>query len=164
MEGDGGEGWRGMEGRDGGGMEGRDGGGGPNGRREGEGVVLGLVVVRRRVVVLFRHVVLAVSSSRVPVDVSSLSRCFHVGHTLLCGKRLQVVVVVFVRGGSRFCVGIRPRLWAVVFVVWAVVAVRRWWVIVGIGRLTAGRCGGCCRVAVVVCRRSVVCWCVSWIG
>ena len=138
---------------------------------EGEGVVLGLIVVRRRVVVLFRRVVLAVSSLRVPVDVSSLSHCFCVGRTLLCGKRLQVVVVVFVRGGSRFCMGVHSRyfgvllvVWAVVFVVWAVVAVRQWWVIVDVGRLTAGRCGGCCRVAVVVCRRSVVCWCVSWIG
>ena len=90
---------------------------------EGEGVVLGLVVVRHRVVVLFRRVVLAVSSSRVPVDVSSLLRCFCVGRTLLCGKRLQVVVVVFVRGGGRFCMGVRSRYFGVLLVVWAVVLV-----------------------------------------
>ena len=103
---DGGEGWRGMEGRDGGG-----------------GVVLGLVVVRRRVVVLFRRVILAVSSLRVPVDVSLLSRCFCVGRTLLCGKRLQVVVVVFVRGGGRFCMGVRSRYFGVLLIIWAVVLV-----------------------------------------
>ena len=39
---------------------------------EGEGVVLGLVAVRR-IVVQFRHIVLVVSSSRVPVVASSLS-------------------------------------------------------------------------------------------
>ena len=136
---------------------------------EGEGVVLGLLVVRRRVVVLFHRVVLAVSSSRVPVDASSLSRCFGVGRSSFCGKRVQVVVV-FMRGGGRFCVGVRSRyfgvllvVWAVVFAVWAVMAARRWWVVVGVGR---GRCGSCCRVAVVVCCRSVVCWCVrlDWLG
>ena len=84
-------------------------------------MVLGLVVVRRRVVVLFRRVVLAVSSSRVPVDVSSLSRCFCVGRTLLCGKRLRVVVVVFVCGGGRFCMGVRSRYFGVLLVLWAVV-------------------------------------------
>ena len=88
---------------------------------EGEGVVLGLLVVRRRVVVLFRHVVLAVSS-RVPVDASSLSRCFGVGRSSFCGKRVQVVVV-FVRGGGRFCVGVRSRYFGVLLVVWAVVLV-----------------------------------------
>ena len=124
-------------------MEGRD-GGGWRGGMEGEGLMeerrtyggggsgTGLVVVRRRVVVLFRRVVLAVSSLRVPVDVSSLSRCFCVGRSSFCGNRLQVVVV-FVRGGGRFCVGVRSRyfgvllvVWAVVFVVWAVVVARRW--------------------------------------
>ena len=90
---------------------------------EGEGVVLGLVVVRRCVVVLFRRVVLAMCSSHVPVDVSSLSRYFRMGRTLLCGKRLQVVVVVFVRGGGCFCLGVRSRYFGVLLVVWAVVLV-----------------------------------------
>ena len=89
---------------------------------EGEGVVLGLVVVRRRVVVLFRRIVLAVSSSRVPVDASSLSCCFCVGRSSFCGKRFQVVAVC-VRGGGRFCVGVRSRYSRVVLVVWAVVLV-----------------------------------------
>ena len=89
---------------------------------EGEGVVLGLVVNRRRVVVLFRHVVLAVSSSHVPVDASSLSRCFCVGRSSFCGKR-SPVVVVFVRGGGRFCVGVRLRYFGVLLIVWAVVLV-----------------------------------------
>ena len=88
----------------------------------GEGVVLGLIVVRRCIVVLFRCVFLAVSSSCVPVDVYSLSCCFCVGHLLFCGKRLQVVVV-FVRGGGRFCVGVRSRYFGVLLVVWAVVLV-----------------------------------------
>ena len=89
---------------------------------EGEGVVLGLLVVRRRVVVLFRRVVLAVSSSRVPVDASSLSRCFGVGRSSFCGKRGRVVVV-FMCGGGRFCVGVRSRYFGVLLVVWAVVLV-----------------------------------------
>ena len=89
---------------------------------EGEGVVLGLLVVRRRVVVLFRRVVLAVSSSCVPVDASSLSRCFGVGRSSFCGKRVQVVVVC-VRGGGRFCEGVRSRYFGVLLVVWAVVLV-----------------------------------------
>ena len=123
---------------------------------EGEGVVLGLLVVRRRVVVLFRRVVLAVSSSRVPVDVSSLSRCFCVGRSSFSGKRLQVVVV-FVRGGRHFCVGVRSRYFGVLLIVgrsssfvgshiivWADVAARWWWVVVGVGRLTTGHCGRCC--------------------
>ena len=93
---------------------------------EGERVVLGLVVVRRRVVVLFRRVVLAVSSLRVPVDVSSLSRCFCMGRTLLCCKRLQVVVVVFMRGGGRFCVGIRSHYFGVLLVIWAVILLCGW--------------------------------------
>ena len=114
MEGRDGGGWRGMEGRDGGGWR---------GGMEGEGVVLGLVIVHRRVVVLFRRIVLAMSSSCVPVDMSSLSRCFRVGRTLLCGKRLQVVVVVFVHGGGRFCMGVRSRYFGVLLVVWAVVLV-----------------------------------------
>ena len=88
----------------------------------GGGSGTGLVVVRRRVVVLFRRVVLAVSSSRVPVDVSSLSRCFCVDRLSFCGNRLQVVVV-FVRGGGRFCVGVRSRYFGVLLVVWAVVLV-----------------------------------------
>ena len=92
---------------------------------EGEGVVLGLVVVRRRIVVLFRRIVLTVSSSCVPVDMSSLSHCFCVGRTLLCGKRLQVVVVVvvFMRGGSCFCMGIHSHYFGVLLIVWAVVLV-----------------------------------------
>ena len=89
---------------------------------EGEGVVLGLIVVRRRVVVLFRRVVLAVSSSRVPVDASSLSGCFCVGRSSFCGKRFQVVAV-FVRGGGRCCVGVRSRYSRVLLVIWAVVLV-----------------------------------------
>ena len=85
-------------------------------------MVLGLLVVRRRVVVLFRRVVLAVSSSHVPVDASSLLRCFCVGRSSFCGKRFQVVAV-FVRGGWRFCVGVRSRYSRVLLVVWAVVLV-----------------------------------------
>ena len=79
---------------------------------------------------------------------------------VLCGRPFALLSGVARRLGGR------PRLWAVVFVVWAVVAARRRWVVVGVGRLTAGRCGGCCRVAAVVCRRSVVCWCVrlDWLG
>ena len=92
---------------------------------EGEGVVLGLIVVRRHVVVLFHRVVLAVSSSHVPVDASSLSHCFGVGRSSFCGKRVQVVVV-FVRGGGRFCVGIRSHYFGVLLVVWAVVLVCGW--------------------------------------
>ena len=93
----------------------------------GEGVVLGLLVVRRRIVVLFHRVVLTVSSSHVPVDASSLSHCFGVGHLSFCGKRVQVVVV-FVHGGGRFCVGVRSRYFGVLLVVWVVVLVcgRSW--------------------------------------
>ena len=116
----------GMEGRDGG-DEGRDGGdegrnGGDEGRDGGGGSGTGVVVVCRRVVVLFRRVILPMSSSCVPVDVSSLSRCFCVGHSLFSGKRLQVVVV-FVRGGGRFCVGIRSHYFGVLLVIWAVVLI-----------------------------------------
>ena len=140
---------------------------------EGEGVVLGLVVVCRRVVVLFRRVVLAVSSSRVPVDVSSLSCCFCVGRTLLCGKRLQVEVVVFVHGGGRFCMGVHLRYFGVLLVVWAVILVcgqssslyGRSWQLGGGGlSLALGVSPLAVVAAVVVCRHSVVCWCVSWIG
>ena len=84
-------------------------------------MVLGLVVVRC-VVVLFCCIVLAVSSSRVPVDASSLSCCFCMGRSSFCGKRFQVVAV-FVRGGGRFCVGVRSRYSRVLLVVWAVVLV-----------------------------------------
>ena len=90
----------------------------------GEGVVLGLVIVCCCIIVLFRHVVLAVSSSRVPVDMSSLSRCFCMGRSLF-GKRLQVVVV-FVHGGGHFCVGIHLRYFGVLLIVWAVVLVCGW--------------------------------------
>ena len=62
------------------------------------------------------------SSSRVPVDASSLSRCFGVGRSSFSGKRLQVVAV-FVHGGGRFCVGVRSRYFGVLLVVWAVVLV-----------------------------------------
>ena len=56
-----------------GGMEGGGSGRGTDrGGVEGEGVVLGLVAIRR-IVVLFRRVLLVVSSSHVPVVVSSLS-------------------------------------------------------------------------------------------
>ena len=139
---------------------------------EGEGVVLGLLVVRRRVVVLFRRVVLAVSSSRVPVDVSSLLRCFCVGRSSFCGNCLQVVVV-FVRGGGRFCVGIRSRYFGVLLVIWAVVLIcgrssslYGWlWQLGGCGlSLALGVSPLAVVAAVVVCRRSVICWCVSWIG
>ena len=92
---------------------------------EGEGVVLGLVVVRRHVIVLFHRVVLAVSSSRVPVDASLLSCCFCVGRSSFCGKRFQVVAV-FVHGGGRFCVGIRSRYSRVLLIVWAVILVCGW--------------------------------------
>ena len=130
-------------GSDGGGMEGRDGGdegrdGGDEGRDGGGGSGTGVIIVRRRVVVLFRRVVLPVSSSRVPVDVSSrvpvdvssrvpvdvssLSHCFCVGRLSFSGKHLQVVVV-FMRGGGRFCVGVRSRSFGVLLVVWAVVLV-----------------------------------------
>ena len=51
---------------------GQTGGGTDRGGVEGEGVVLGCVAVRR-IVVLFRRVVLVVSLSRVPVIASSLS-------------------------------------------------------------------------------------------
>ena len=90
---------------------------------EGEGVVLGLVVIRCCIVVLFHRIALAVSSSCVPVDVSSLWHCFCMGGMLLCGKRLQVVVVVFVCGGSCFCVGVRSHYFGVLLVIWAVVLV-----------------------------------------
>ena len=56
-----------------GGMEGGGSGGGTDrGGVEGEGVVLGLVAIRR-IVVLFHRVVLIVLSSHVPVIASSLS-------------------------------------------------------------------------------------------
>ena len=89
---------------------------------EGEGVVLGLVVVRHHVVVLFHRVVLAVFSSRVPVDASSLSHCFCVGRSSFCGKRFQVLVV-FVRGGRHFCVGVHSCYFGVLLIIWAVVLV-----------------------------------------
>ena len=85
-------------------------------------MVLGLIVVRCPVVVLFRRIVLAVSSSHVPVDVSSLSHCFCVGCSSFCGKRFQVVVV-FVCGGGHFCVGIHSRYFGVLLIVWVVVLV-----------------------------------------
>ena len=89
---------------------------------EGEGVVLGLVIVRHHVVVLFRCVVLAMSSSHVPVDMSSLSRCFCVGRLSFCGKHFQAVVV-FVCGGRRFRVGIHSRYFGVLLIIWAVILV-----------------------------------------
>ena len=92
---------------------------------EGEGVVLGLVVVHRRIIVLFRCVVLAVSSSGVAVDASSLSRCFCVGRSSFCGKHFQVVAV-FMRGGGHFCVGIRSHYSQVLLVIWTVVLICGW--------------------------------------
>ena len=89
---------------------------------EGEGVVLGLIVVHCHIVVLFRRIILAVSSSCVPVDVSSLLCCFCLGRLLFCGKHFQVVAV-FVYGGGRFCVGVCLRYSRVLLVVWAVVLI-----------------------------------------
>ena len=89
---------------------------------EGEGVVLGLVVVRCCIIVLFHCIVLAVSSSCSPVDMSSLLCCFCVGRLSFCGKCLQVVVV-FVHGGGCFCVGVRSHYFGVLLIVWAVILV-----------------------------------------
>ena len=137
---------------------------------EGEGVVVGLVAVGH-IVVLYRRVVLVVSSSHVPVVASSLSlRGSFVWLVLVVGvsrwwRWFSCVVVaisvcgrpfVFVLGrpssfewsclfwGVRRCLSGRVRCWVVV-------ATGRSRVVVGVGRLTAGRC----RVTVV---GAVVCW------
>ena len=151
---------------------GQTGGGTDRGGVEGEGVVLGLVAIRCTVV-LFHHVVLIVSSSRVPVVTSSLS---------LHGSFI-VWWLVLVVGVSRWwrlfsCVGVAVSVCGHPFIFilrclssfewscsfwgvhrclsshvrcWAVVATRRSGVVVGVGRLTAGRC----RVTVV---GAIVCW------
>ena len=43
---------------------------------------------------------------------------------------------------------------------------QQWWVVIGVGHLTAGCCGSCCPVAVVLCHCLVICWCVrlDWLG
>ena len=141
---------------------------------EGEGVVLGLVVICRRIIVLFCRVVLAVSSSRVPVDASSLFHCFCMGRSSFCGKRSQVVVV-FMHGGGRFCGGVHSRYFGVLLIIWAVVLVCGWssllygqlWQPGGGGlSLALGVSPLAVVAAVVMCHRSVVCWCVSldWLG
>ena len=79
----------------------------------------------RHVVVLFYHVVLAVSSLCVPVDTFSLSHCFCMGCSSFCDKRFQVVVV-FMHGGRRFYVGIHSQYFGVVLVIWVVVLVCGW--------------------------------------
>ena len=89
---------------------------------EGEGVVLGLVVVRCCIIVLFRCIILAVSSSCSPVDMSSLLCYFCMGCLSFCGKCLQVVVV-FVHGGGCFCVGVRSHYFGVLLIIWAVILV-----------------------------------------
>ena len=133
-------------------------------------MVLGLVAVGC-IIVLFRHVILLVSSSRVPVVASLLSlRGSFVWLVLVVGvsrwwRWFSCVVVavsvcgrpfVFVLGrpssfewscsfwGVRRCLSSHVRCWAVV-------ATGRSRVVVGVGCLTAG----CCRVTTV---GAVVCW------
>ena len=166
-----------MGGSEGGGGDELMGGGGwrggtDRGGVEGEGLVLGCVAVRR-IVVLFRRVVLIISLSRVPVVASSLSlRGSFVVRWLVLVVGVSrwrwlfscVVVAVSVCGcpflfilrrlssfegwcsswGVRRCLSGHVRCWAVV-------ATRRSGVVVGVGRLTAGRH----RVTVV---GAGVCW------
>ena len=92
---------------------------------EGEGVVLGLVVIHCCIIVLFCIILLAVSSSCSPVDMSSLLCCFCMGCLSFYSKRLQVVAV-FVHGGGCVCVGVRLHYFGVLLIVWVVILVCGW--------------------------------------